>query len=541
MLGMDMPAADDFNHNQEEVYEHPLKANKEEPAPNAEAEAPVAEEQSVAQEQPKPVEEAAKPQAPAGDDSLSSKVLTPLVKEQLKFCSLLAKGLKRHPQGGPFLVPVDPVALGIPDYFSVITNPMDLSTIQRKLDAFEYETADQFADDVHLMLNNCFTYNKPETQVYQMGKALEKYFNNSFAKLPTELATAVQNDDFGKRRKSEAAPARAKRDSITSRRTSVAASVASTGARPKRSNPELTYCMAVWKELTKKSYLNLSWPFLEPVDPIKLGIPDYPEIIKSPMDLSTVKKKLDAGAYGGAEEFAADIRLIFSNCYTYNGIDSDVSKLGKELEAIFEKKLAARPAASAAGASSRVHDDYDEDSEKILAINKQIQALQQELNELLTKRRGQAAAPKAAPKPRPKAAASAAESTLPSPNAPMSFDEKRQLSIDVNNLSPEKLGRVVEIIHNSMPYLQQQSADSDVIELDIESLDVGTLRQLQKYINECKSAAVKKRKSASTGGPRTKKAATGAEGAAAQTAAVPAPALEEGLSSDDSSSSDDDI
>jgi hypothetical protein len=92
-----------------------------------------------------------------------------------------------------------------------------------------------------------------------------------------------------------------------------------------------------------------------------------------------------------------------------------------------------------------------------------------------------------------------------------------------------------------MPYLQQQSADSDVIELDIESLDVGTLRQLQKYINECKSAAVKKRKSTSTG-PRSRKAATGAEaGAAAHSATLPAPALEEGLSSDDSSSSDDDI
>ena len=35
-----------------------------------------------------------------------------------------------------------------------------------------------------------------------------------------------------------------------------------------------------------------SWPFKEPVDHVKLNIPTYPEIVKSPMDLLTVKTKL---------------------------------------------------------------------------------------------------------------------------------------------------------------------------------------------------------------------------------------------------------
>ena len=37
--------------------------------------------------------------------------------------------------------------------------------------------------------------------------------------------------------------------------------------------------------------------FLYPVDPVRQGIPDYPEIVKNPMDLSTVKRKLDERKY----------------------------------------------------------------------------------------------------------------------------------------------------------------------------------------------------------------------------------------------------
>ncbi len=449
-----------------------------------------------------------------------NKILTPLIKEQLKYCAFILRGLKRHSQAGPFLHPVDPVALGIPDYPTIIKNPMDLSTIQSKIDMHVYESPEQLKDDVKLMFTNCYTYNKPETQVYVMGKKLEQYFDGHYAKLPTELS-AVTNDDFGgKRRKSDVPVSRPRRESSTPRSQSIIPAPPS--SRGKRSSPEMAFCMNTWKELTKKSNFNIAWPFLEPVDSVKLGIPDYPIIVKNPMDLSTVKKKLDAHAYETPEEFEADIRLIFKNCYLYNGAESDVSRLGKELEAVFDHKWATKPAPGAFG-TPRGYDEYDSDNDKIIQLNKQIQALQKELDELLTKRakRGPVTKPTAAPKPK-----------APKPSLPdsMSFDEKRQLSMDVNNLTPEKLGRVVEIIHNSMPNLQQQS-DSDVIELDIESLDIKTLRELQKYVNECKSVA-KKRKTSSA-----KKSST----PTGEVPAMPAPILEEAASSDDSSSSDDDL
>mmetsp|Transcript_41209 Transcript_41209/g.78711 ORF Transcript_41209/g.78711 Transcript_41209/m.78711 type:complete len:652 (-) Transcript_41209:364-2319(-) len=92
--------------------------------------------------------------------------------------------------------------------------------------------------------------------------------------------------------------------------------------------------------------------FRNPVDPIKEGIPDYPDIIKNPMDFGTIKSKIERKEYKSAAEFAADMRLVFSNCELYNGKGSHVQKMGEKVQLIFEDawrksgledKLAAEP------------------------------------------------------------------------------------------------------------------------------------------------------------------------------------------------------
>ncbi|OUS47764.1 associates with the basal transcription factor [Ostreococcus tauri] len=76
--------------------------------------------------------------------------------------------------------------------------------------------------------------------------------------------------------------------------------------------------------------------FLFPVDPVRQGIPDYPQIVKNPMDLGTVKRKLDERKYVGPEDFCADMRLIFSNCALYNGSQSDAGIMGETVHQGFE-------------------------------------------------------------------------------------------------------------------------------------------------------------------------------------------------------------
>lgn len=74
-----------------------------------------------------------------------------------------------------------------------------------------------------------------------------------------------------------------------------------------------------------------------------MGLHDYHDVVKKAMDLSTVKTKLESGQYKTKYDFADDIRLMFNNCYKYNGEDSEVAKVGKLLQAIFEESFAKVP------------------------------------------------------------------------------------------------------------------------------------------------------------------------------------------------------
>jgi len=81
-----------------------------------------------------------------------------------------------------------------------------------------------------------------------------------------------------------------------------------------------------------------SGPFLEPVDWKALDLYDYPKIIKKMMDLGTVKRKLERGQYENAKDCAQDIRLIWTNCKTYNADGSDFYLLAESFSKRFEDR-----------------------------------------------------------------------------------------------------------------------------------------------------------------------------------------------------------
>ena len=49
-----------------------------------------------------------------------------------------------------------------------------------------------------------------------------------------------------------------------------------------------------------------------------MGLTDYGFIIKHPMDLSTVSRKLREDKYNFVEEVLDDIQLVWDNCKAYN-------------------------------------------------------------------------------------------------------------------------------------------------------------------------------------------------------------------------------
>lgn len=66
---------------------------------------------------------------------------------------------------------------------------------------------------------------------------------------------------------------------------------------------------------------------------------------------------------------------------------------------------------------------------------------------------------------------------------PMTYEEKRQLSLDINKLPGDKLGRVVHIIQTREPSLKNSNPDE--IEIDFETLKPSTLRELERYVSSC--------------------------------------------------------
>jgi hypothetical protein len=89
-------------------------------------------------------------------------------------------------------------------------------------------------------------------------------------------------------------------------------------------NIKFNLCCDIFHELENKSYAHLFYKCVE-------------KDVKHPMDLFTIKSKLENNQYTILEEFEQDIHLIFYNCYLYNDAKSEIYHLGEALESVFNK------------------------------------------------------------------------------------------------------------------------------------------------------------------------------------------------------------
>ncbi|XP_068975340.1 bromodomain adjacent to zinc finger domain protein 2B-like isoform X2 [Bombus flavifrons] len=101
----------------------------------------------------------------------------------------------------------------------------------------------------------------------------------------------------------------------------------------KKQQRELAPCKVLLEQLEQQDE---AWPFLLPVNTKQF--PTYKKIIKTPMDLSTIKKKLQDSVYKSRDEFCADVRQMFINCEVFNEDDSPVGKAGHGMRSFFEMR-----------------------------------------------------------------------------------------------------------------------------------------------------------------------------------------------------------
>uniref|UniRef100_A0AAQ4NPJ3 Bromodomain PHD finger transcription factor n=1 Tax=Gasterosteus aculeatus aculeatus TaxID=481459 RepID=A0AAQ4NPJ3_GASAC len=112
------------------------------------------------------------PQCQSTEDAMT--VFTPLTDKDYEGLRRILRSLQAHKMAWPFLEPVD--TNDAPDYYRVIKEPMDLSTMEERLQKREYIKLTEFVADMTKIFDNCRYYNPSDSPFYQCAEVLETFF-----------------------------------------------------------------------------------------------------------------------------------------------------------------------------------------------------------------------------------------------------------------------------------------------------------------------------------------------------------------------------
>lgn len=225
-------------------------------------------------------------------------------------CEMVIDSLWEHPDSYPFRYPVDP---SVPHYYDIIRQPMDLSTLRQLCPTIT--TPHLFLRHLRLVFDNCFQFNHPQSMIYAQAKELRKQAVKEAKRVFVELKGEVR----------ELIAADLPIDSTVS----VASSLHNPTVPMECRFEQEDKCRQV---LTRLKQTPQAFWFLNPVDPIALGIPTYFDIIKEPMDFGTIAGKLETNSYSDRHQFLRDLKLVFTNCYRFNHANDPVCEDAKLLE-----------------------------------------------------------------------------------------------------------------------------------------------------------------------------------------------------------------
>ncbi|XP_031116924.1 transcription factor GTE7-like [Ipomoea triloba] len=251
--------------------------------------------------------------------------------------------------------------------------------------------------------------------------------------------------------------------------------------------------------LTKLMKHKFGWVFNSPVDTKGLGLHDYHVIIKHPMDLGTVKSRLESCQYETPLQFAGDVRLTFKNAMIYNPKGQDVHAMAELLLKNFDDMF------------TSAYRKYEAELKKAVAAQKNVRAQPERIVAsrspepmLIAKNSDMGSlldphpllvsnAPVSVPAEKPSLPPLVLPRSgkLPKPKAKdpnkrqMTFEEKARLGIELQNLPQDKMDHMMQILRKRNSSV---STEGDEIELDIEALDNETLWELDRFVGYQKKA-----------------------------------------------------